>query len=939
MPKALGTPPMQMGRVRVAGETSRAGVCACLTMFNIGATLDARSASLLALSAIIPTHGGTRVPRSGLMATPALLAFLLCAASPGPAGDAVDYPRDIKPLLARRCLACHGALKQRGGLRLDTAGLMLEGGDGGPAIEPGLADESLLVEKVTGRGGTRMPPEGEPLTAAEIGLLRGWIDRGAHAPEETPQPDPRDHWSFRRPTRPDVPDVSGPGTIRNPVDAFLAAGLGRKGLAPAPPADRAELLRRVALDLTGLAPEPAELAGFLADPAPDAYEQAVDRLLASPRHGERWGRHWMDVWRYSDWAGYGAEVRESRPHIWRWRDWIVESLNADKGYDRMVVEMLAADEAAPDDEAALRATGYLARNWYKFSRDSWLQNTVDHSARAFLGLTFACARCHDHKYDPISQVEYYRLRAFFEPHDVRADLLPGQPDAAKDALARVYDARPDTPTFLFARGDEKRPDKDHPLTPGLPAILGGAVAIEPVPLPATASYPGLKPFAQAEAIAAAEARVAAARVAHEKALLASPRSDAEAALAERELSATLWELEAIRARVAADRADRATPRDPKAADSAAAEALRLERQAALRRAEATLARAEKAQQVAAKPEDKAKADRQAAKAREAMYAAGASASDPAGRYSPFGPIYPATSTGRRLALARRIAARDNPLTARVAVNHIWLRHFGSPLVATTADFGLNGARPSHPELLDWLAVEFMERGWSMKAIHRLLVTSDAYRRSSTAGPAASSASADPRNTMYWRMNPRRMESEAVRDNILQVSGGLDPATGGPDLDPASWLSSRRRSLYFRHAAEKQVPFLVLFDAPNVNSCYRRDESVVPQQALAMANSPLVLAGARRLARDLSRAVGPDADAEFVGSAFGRALGRPPSDEERSACIEYLARQTTTLGSPAGLKPFEAGPAGDVPPAADPRQRAREGLVHVLLNHNDFLTIR
>ena len=858
-----------------------------------------------------------------------IVALLACSST----GEAVDYAREVKPLLAARCVACHGALKQKGGLRLDTAALMAEGGDGGPAIEPGHSDDSLLVDRVRAAE-NRMPPEGEPLTEREIGLIRAWIDQGAAAPAETPQADPRDHWSFRRPVRPEVPAVTGPGTIRNPVDAFLAAGLAQRNLDPAPPADRAALIRRVSLDLTGLAPTPAERAAFLADDTPDAYEKAVDRLLASPAYGERWGRHWMDVWRYSDWAGYQAEVRESRPHIWRWRDWIVDSLNGDKGYDRMIVEMLAADEAAPADESALRATGFLARNWAKFSRDAWLQNTVDHTARAFLGLTFACARCHDHKYDPISQVEYYRLRAFFEPHDVRADPLPGQPDTAKDGLARVFDNKADAATFLYHRGDFQSPDKDHPLTPGLPAILGGEVAIAPVTLPPPAFYPGLRPFAQAEAIAAAEAQVAAARQAHEKTLLADPRSDADAALAARVLAATLWELESTRARVAADRAEYGTPRDPKAAEAAAATALKAERQAALRRAEATLVQAEKAQSAATKPEDKAKADAAVAKAREAMYAAGAASSHPTGRYSALGPTYPTTSTGRRLALAQRIAARDNPLTARVAVNHIWLRHFGRPLVGTPADFGLHGRAPSHPELLDWLAVEFMERGWSMKAIHRLLVTSDAYRRSS-AGAGHPSAAIDPDNLAYWRMNPRRMESEAVRDNVLLAAGTLDPARGGPDLDPASGLTTKRRSLYFRHAAEKQVPFLAIFDAPNVNSCYRRDESVVPQQALAMANSSLVLAAARRLAG----AIPTQDDAPFVASAFERTLGRAPTDEERAACVAYLAQQARSLAAPSEPGPAPAGPAPEVPPAADPRQRAREGLVHVLLNHNDFLTIR
>ena len=378
---------------------------------------------------------------SACLATP-------CVAGEGASpGAGVDYLRDVKPVLSKRCYVCHGALKQNAGLRLDTAASIRKGGDGGPAVEPGKSDESLLVEAISGREGWKMPPEGEgtALSTEEIKAVETWIEQGAVAPaDERPMADPRKHWSFRPPVRPAR------------AAAFRRAGrLGpqpgrrvprrrheQRGLDPAPPAAPGVLIRRVYLDLIGLVPTPEEVRAFVADPSDRAYEEIVDRLLASPQYGERWGRHWMDVWRYSDWDGYGAEVRESQPHIWRWRDWIVESLNADKGYDRMVVEMLAADEAAPDDPAALRATGFLVRNWYKFNRNVWLDDTVEHTSKAFLGLTLNCAKCHDHKYDPIAQTEYYRFRAFFEPHTTRTDPVPGQPDTAKDGLVRVYDGEP-----------------------------------------------------------------------------------------------------------------------------------------------------------------------------------------------------------------------------------------------------------------------------------------------------------------------------------------------------------------------------------------------------------------------------------------------------------------------------------------------------------------
>ena len=271
----------------------------------------------------------------------------------------------------------------------------------------------------------------------------------------------------------------------------------------------ATLIRRASLDLLGLPPSPAEVEAFEKDASPDAYEKLLDRLLTSPHYGERWGRHWMDVWRYSDWDGFGAEVRESKPHIWRWRDWIVESLNADRGYDRLLQEMLAGDELAPDDPATLRATGFLVRNWFSFNRNVWLDATIEHTAKAFLGTTLNCARCHDHMYDPISQPEYYQFRAFFEAHDVRTDRVPGQPDSNKDGLVRVYDAHLANPTSLFHRGNEKQPQSDTPLTAAIPALFqaqAAALKIEPVPLSPQARYPGFRDFQQAETLASAQAQ-------------------------------------------------------------------------------------------------------------------------------------------------------------------------------------------------------------------------------------------------------------------------------------------------------------------------------------------------------------------------------------------------------------------------------------------------
>jgi len=909
-----------------------------------------------------------------VLAVPSLLAA-------GESRDkrAVDYAGEVKPILSKHCYACHGAVKQKAKLRLDTVASIHRGGDSGPAVVPGKRDESLIVDAVTGQDGWRMPPEseGSPLSSAEIATLTAWIDQGAKASaDEQPQPDPRAHWAFRAPRRPEVPaaDSLGPQAawVRNPIDAFLAAEHRRRGLTPRPAADPATLIRRVSLDLTGLLPSPDLVRAFEAEPSDQTYEAIVDRLLTSPQYGERWARHWMDVWRYSDWDGWVKEVRESQPHIWRWRDWIVESLNRDAPYSEMIVAMLAADEAWPGNDDALRATGFLVRNWYKFNRNVWLENTVEHTSKAFLGITINCAKCHDHKYDPIAQGEYYAFRAFFEPHSVRTDQVPGQPDTSKLGLVRVFDGEPTAATYLFERGDEKKPVKDKPVAPAVPRILQFQAelgAIQPVILPPETFYPGLRPFVREDAITQSKRELLAKRAeltraerafAEARDPIAADQAGKAVALAKRALKAAEAGHDALQARIAADTARYATPPRPDSTVLCRA-AARLERRRNLLQAEESALKAEIAVATATTAVRKAPRDQGAVKleaeaqttlaaAREAVDAARKAISEDAANYAPLTPVYAARSTGRRLALARWITDPRNPLAARMAINQIWMRHLGTPLVSTVFDFGRNGAKPALPALLDWLAVQLRDGGWRMKPMHRLIVTSALYRMESTSdGSSDQNRARDPLNTYYWRMNPKRMEAEAVRDNVLQVAGNLDCTLGGPDLDPEAGLKTPRRSLYFRHAKEKRVMFLRLFDSANVNSCYRRSESVVPQQALALANSSLCLEQARLLAKSLtdgsdrtsslSQANGTGANADFVCAAFDRVLGRSPTAEEQAACEGYLITQASRLSDRSRLTPFAAGPAASVLPAADPAQRAREDLVHVLLNHNDFVTIR
>ncbi|HKI33426.1 MAG TPA: PSD1 and planctomycete cytochrome C domain-containing protein [Gemmataceae bacterium] len=862
------------------------------------------------------------------MRTALLTTLATIVAAPALPAAEVDYVREVKPILSAHCYTCHSAVRQKSGLRLDAASLIRKGGKHGPAVVPGKSAASLLMQALLGADRPRMPPESEgaALSDKDVAVLRAWIDQGANAPDEPVPDDPRNHWAFRPPVHPVLPRLTGAGPVRNPIDAFVAAEWARHGLTPNPPADRTTLLRRVYLDLVGLPPTREDLHAFLADSSPDAYEKVVDRLLASPQYGERWGRHWLDVWRYSDPFGLGEEYRYSQRHIWRWRDWVIESLNADKGYDRMIVEMLAGDEVAPADRDTLRATGFLARNWYKFNRNAWLQDTVEHTAAGFLGITLRCARCHDHKYDPISQQDYYRFRAFFEPHDIRIDPLPGQPDVMKDGVARAFEARSDAPTYLFVRGDDRNPDKEHPLTPGVPAALGGEARVEPVKFTPRDFAASLGPAAE-EALR---------------------RTRGELAMAGDGVKATRARavLAAVEARVAAERAKFADPPDP-AARTLALAAGKAERQAAalaareaLLRAEEAVAAARAASQDAAGKKALADAEQKLAAARKALADAQAAAEREDPSYTPLVVVNPTGSTGRRLALARWVTRRDNPLTARVAVNQVWMRHFGKPLVPTVVNFGLNGKQPTHPELLDFLAVQFMEDGWSMKKLHRLIVTSHTYRLASvSARPLAANLAADPENRYLWGMNARRMEGEVVRDSLLAVAGELDARQGGPILDEKLGQTSHRRSIYFRFNTEYKMMFLDQFDPASPTECYERRESVVPQQALALHNSALALSQSRLLAKRLAASPEGAGASAFVTAGFEQVLGRAPTAEERTRCERFLSEQAALLKEPGKLTAFPAGPDAVVPPSGDPAQRARENLILVLFNHNDFVTIR
>ncbi len=1079
--------------------------------------------------------------------------------------EKVDYQKQVRPVLQERCFACHGALKQEGGLRLDTVAAAIQGGESGAAIVPGDSDKSELLARIsTSDLSARMPPESEALKAEEISAIRKWIEQGAVAPtDEVPESAPEDHWAFKSPVRPNVPVVANSSWVLNPVDAFVAATHEQKSLTPQPAADRRVWLRRVSLDLTGLAPSRSEQEAFLADQSPDAFEKVVDRLLDSPQYGERWGRHWMDIWRYSDWWGLGAEVRNSQKNIWHWRDWIIESLNEDKAYDQMLREMLAADELYPNDLQKLRASGFLARQYFKFNRTSWLDETIEHTSKAMLGLTVNCAKCHDHKYDPISHVDYYQMRAIFEPYQIRTDMIQDQLDFEKDGIPRAFDCNLDAATYLHLRGDDRNPDKERQIIPTVPAFLEfDEFVVEPVMLPAEAVQPGLRQHVIDAHVKSAEARIKDARTAvaaakvkllqsesHAKKLAEHPTSEEDddtvqiveenfqsekpelwqqksgvwsyrdgklvqtntgatresfrlknvpptdfvarlkyvptggnmwksvgirfdvntednvddddvvaymssyaggpklqvsyknkgtqnypaegskvqainlnephemtllvrgtlinviadgspvlayrlpierrpgalelftfdavaeftsfslsslpssvmmteasnqkssdvilpvdqarlmVSIAEKSLRKFEAEPASIRARAAAERARMEAPELPATQELIFA-AVRAERLVTIAKLDEELGNAELAV-LQSPPEKKVDAESALAKAtasleesRKALDMPGDTFTSLTGalktlennletedsRRRPF----PRTSTGRRSAFAGWVTDPRNPLPARVAVNHLWARHFGKGLVTTVFDFGRKGAAPSHPELLDWLAVEFVESGWSMKHIHRLIVLSNAYRlSSSTANAPDNNMAVDGDNRYYWRRNPVRMEAQLVRDNLLSMGGDLDLTIGGPSI-PVKDDKSVRRSLYYVHSHNEHQTFLSMFDDANVLECYRRAESIVPQQALALENSPLAVAMAAKISRQIEASVSGITDEAFIHEAFLTVLNVAPTAPESAASLEAIS-ELMAIASPGNNQTAQS--------------QARTIFVLALLNHNDFVTVR
>jgi Protein of unknown function (DUF1553)/Protein of unknown function (DUF1549) len=704
----------------------------------------------------------------------------------------------------------------------------------------------------------------------------------------------REWWAFQPVRRPEVPEVTGQG-VRNPIDAFVRKAQGELGISPSAEADRYALIRRVTLDLTGLPPSPAAVESFVNDERADAYERVIDPLLASPAYGERWARLWLDLARYADSDGFEFDAR--RPNAWRYRDWVVNALNDDMPYDRFVRLQLAADELASDEPQNLAALGFLRngpavgnQKTEKLRMDE-LDDVVSTTSSVFLGLTVGCARCHDHKFDPIPTEDYYRLVAVFAP--ARFSEIPL---ASRDEQARYKQA---------TQAVDERVDR----------LQSQVLAIER----------GVRARLDAQKRAGLPE---AWRQALESGDTKSLSKDEEAALAKRikirpeEIDQELSALERSvrdewRVRVAAVEATRPPelPRVPGVAESGArAGPVHL------------LVRGDVAQRGPVVQPGPLRAV--------------------AGDVFDFPEPSPrARSTFRRAALANWIVAAENPLTARVLANRVWQGHFGVGLVPTASDFGAMGEQPELPELLDWLAAEFVAQGWSQKALHRLIVTSATYRQASRVRPDM--AALDPDNTLWWRFPLRRLDAEEIRDGILWTAGTLNPERGGPGvfppIDPSivhtgnvpRWpLNAHdgpevwRRSLYVFQMRSVPVPLLEVFDLPaSVQSCPRRALTTIPTQSLSLLNNPFVIDQSRRFAARVAREAGQETEAQ-IELAYRLAFGRPPKDPERRATREFLDRQTAWHA--------EHDPQSNTPRA--PELEALGDVCQVLFNSNAFLYI-
>ena len=762
------------------------------------------------------------------------------------------------------------------GLDLRSADSIAKGGEHGPVIISGNPDKSRLFLLASGAEQPSMPP-GKKLAPADIETLKQWIAAGAKLDatatpkedaaattlskmEERPiTPEERNRWAFRPVVRAAVP-ASG-----NPIDHFLQASWKAKNLQPSPEADRRSLIRRAYLDVVGIPPTPAEVMAFLNDNAPDAYEKVVDRLLASPHYGERWGSHWLDLVRYSDSGGF--EFDRDRNNAWRYRDWVISSFNNDHPYDDFVKMQLAGDEIKPGSVEGLIATGYLrlgpeANMDNEQTRMDELDGILATTGGTMLGMTIGCARCHNHKFDPIPQKDYYRMLAVFYPAD-REDkpiVTPSEEAQYKDAL-KAFNAQLKPLTAELARVE----------APFRKTIRERKIAELPDYVRTALDTPaGKRTEGQRLNALQVEKTLGVSRGEVEMIL---PEEEREEACQLRE-KITLLEL-----------------RRPKI--------------------ETAMTIVEKK---GATPPESHFLHHGSIGQKGSVVKPGTLTVASTGEWRFPAPPAGATSSMRRKGFAEWITSPGNPLTPRVMANRLWQHHFGEGLVRTPSNFGITGEAPTHPELLDWLASELVSNGWHMKPLHRLMLTSRAYRMASD--DIAANQKLDPDNRMLWRMPRQRLEGEIVRDSILEVSGSLDRKSGGPGIypyiDPALWASSSgrswpgkpdddpstfRRSVYIFSKRTIPLPMLEVFDKPDTNlACARRNRSTIAPQALILMNSSFVLSQAKRFAQRLELEAGRDTTKQ-IERAYEVALARKPQTRELAIAKSFFE------GNPDGLVDF------------------------------------
>ncbi len=847
------------------------------------------------------------------------LGIVTAADLPPVANRPVDFTTDIQPLLRTRCLGCHGPSQQMSGLRLDTKAPAMAGGYSGPVIKPGHSAESSMILRVAGaKGLIAMPPSGKRLTPEEVGLLRAWIDQGAIWPDASgaaasTAPRKSTHWAFQPVRRPDVPAPSESAWVRNPIDGFILARLEREKIRPSPEAEKRILLRRVSLDLTGLPPTPDETEEFLADKRPDAYERRVDQLLASPHFGEKWARHWLDRARYADSDGY--EKDWPRPYAWRYRDYVINAFNSDLPFDRFTIEQIAGD-LLPDATVEQRVATGFHRNTLT-NREGGVdnaqfrfENAIDRSntvATAWLALTSGCAQCHDHKYDPISQKEHYQLFAFFdnaEEQDIDAP-VPGELGpyllhrneyrAKREELLQQYrvpELQPEWERNMLR--SEANPGKylDWDLAwDCLLKLTEGGDGQKIIHIP-----PDQRTERQKDTLTSHFIRNYHFAI--------GPKRYEE--LKFKELDKKLRELQEQYPQLTQAMVIRESPQPHK-----------------------TFLRVRgdyKTMGVEVSP----------------------------GVLSVLPPLHASGERATRLDLARWLVAPENPLTSRVAVNWMWQELFGQGIVRSSNDFGTRGDPPSHPELLDWLASQLMDNGWSVKAIVRTMVTSATYRQSSNFRPDLQTS--DPTNILLARQSRLRLPAELIRDEALAVSGLLTTDVGGKSVfppqpdgvaelgygqkDSSSWKESTgrdryRRGLYIFYKRSTPYPMLASFDTPKASiPVCRRDRSDTALQALNLLNDPVFTEAAAALAYETLTSK----HQEFVGRvtwAFERALSRRPEAKEVDQLRKYLEREKQIVGAdpnsaserystlPTGVQPVEMA--------------AWVSLSSVLLNLDEFIT--